>query len=171
MYTNGLLTVALVSLCILLLVTVDSFCTIARTALKPNNVVIGTNKSPLFSASEDGGQGKKITNGKFLEEASRSGYDNIKSMSIEERTRRAMLAEAAEDRVVILSDELELLLCDDGMPKSEDDREEVIILAKQIKASREQYKRLVNGDNCSSLDMFESSSSDTGDDNDTLDLQ
>ena len=75
-------------------------------------------------------------------------------MSIEERTRRAMLAEAAEDRIVMLSDELDKLLGDDGMPKTVEDREEVTILATQIKALREQYKSLVNGGESQSLGMF-----------------
>lgn len=101
----------------------------------------------------------RINNEQFLEESSRLGYEKVKSMSIEERTRRAMLAEAAEDRVVMLSDELDLLLGEDGMPLKVEDREEVTILAKQIKASMEQYKRLVNGEDCASLDMFDTSSS------------
>jgi len=96
---------------------------------------------------------KKI-NEQFLEETSRAGYDKVKSLSIEERTKRAMLAEAAEDRVVMLSDELELLLGEDGMPKAVEDRDEVMMLAKQIKASREQYAKLVNGEDCSALDVF-----------------
>lgn len=134
----------------------------------------------LSSSPEDtnGNNRRRINNEQFLEESSRSGYQKVKSMSIEERTRRAMLAEAAEDRVIMLSDELELLLGEDGMPLTVEDREEVTILAKQIKASREQYKRLVNGEDCSSLDMFDMGSSGSGSgDNDVtstdedLDLQ
>ena len=130
---------------------------------------LGTNIMMQSSTSEDGDNRKRINNEKFLEEASRSGYPKIKSMSIEERTRRAMLAEAAEDRVVMLSDELDSLLGDDGMPLKVEYREEVTILAQQIKASRDQYKQLVNGDDCASLDVFMSKSSDDSDD--YLDLQ
>lgn len=128
-----------------------------------------TQTTPLrSSASEEGGNKRKFNNEQFLEEASRSGYSKIKSMSIEERTRRVLLAEAAEDRVVVLSDELESLLGDDGLPITKEDREEVTILAKQIKVSREQYKKLVNGEDCETLDVLASKSSI---EDDTLDLQ
>ncbi len=94
----------------------------------------------------------------------------MKEMSIEERTRRAMLAEAAEDRIIMLSEELDKLLGDDGMPLTVEDREEVTILASQIKASREQYKTLVNGGESPSLEMFDydlSSPSSNIDESDT----
>ena len=48
----------------------------------------------------------------FMEEASRKGAEKVKAMSIEERTRRAMLAEAVEDRIFSLYDDLEGLLKD-----------------------------------------------------------
>lgn len=114
------------------------------------------------SSSEDGSEKKRISHEQFLEESSREGYQEVKSMSIEERARRAMLAEAAEDRVVLLSDKLELLLGEDGMPKTVEDREEVAILAAEIKSSMQEYENLVNGKDCPALDMFnlESSSSE-----------
>ncbi len=125
-----------------------------------------------FSPEENESRKSRISkeSENFLEQSSQNGYDKIKQMSIEERTRRAMLAEAAEDRIVMLSDELDKLLGDDGMPLTVEDREEVTFLATQIKASREQYQTLVNGGESSSLEMFNMSSSSTKDDND-MDLQ
>lgn len=144
---------------------------------KTNTGGIGIrNNCQLFMSSatpQNGGEKRKVNNEQFLEEASRLGYDKIKSISIEERTRRAMLAEAAEDRVVMLSDELDSLLGDDGMPLKVEYREEVTILAKQIKASREQYQKLVNGEDCASLNLFVSSQSGkkSSSSDDTMDLQ
>jgi hypothetical protein len=148
----------------------------SRTNISPNKGLFQS------SSPEDSSERREISAEQFLEESSRSGYEKVKTMSIEERTKRAMLAEAAEDRVVSLSDELDLLLGEDGMPKRVEDREEVTILAQQIKASMDQYKRLVNGEDCEALDMFSAGSSsssssssssgsnDNGSDN-TLDLQ
>ena len=78
-----------------------------------------------------------------------AGAQKVQNMSIEERTKRAMLAEAAEDRMIFLSDELDhaLVLGNDGTPlKVAEYREEVVTLAQQIKALQEQYRALVNGE-------------------------
>ena len=48
-----------------------------------------------------------------------------------------MLAEAAEDRMIFLSDELDALLGEDGTPLKAEYREEVVTLAQQIKAVQE----------------------------------
>ena len=56
-----------------------------------------------------------------------------------------MLAEVVEDRVFQMYDDLEVLL-KDGAPASEEDREEISKLAKQIKASQSQYENLVSGE-------------------------
>jgi len=82
----------------------------------------------------------------FLESSAESGAPEVRKMSIEERTQRAMLAEVAEDRMISLSDELEVLLGEDGLPKKDEYRDEVVALAQQIKASQEQYRALVNGE-------------------------
>lgn len=66
-------------------------------------------------------------------------------MSIEERTKRAMLAEAVEDRITVLCDDLELLLGENGMPSSAENRDEVQVLAKEIKSLCSEYKALVKG--------------------------
>jgi hypothetical protein len=91
----------------------------------------------------------------FLENASRKGADRVRTLSIEERTKRAMLAEAVEDRMVLLSEQLEELLGEDGLPKKVEFRKEVEILAKQIKESRMEYKALVTGDESSMLNALD----------------
>eukprot|EP00559_Dactyliosolen_fragilissimus_P004214 CAMPEP_0184866282 /NCGR_PEP_ID=MMETSP0580-20130426/21692_1 /TAXON_ID=1118495 /ORGANISM="Dactyliosolen fragilissimus" /LENGTH=136 /DNA_ID=CAMNT_0027365893 /DNA_START=172 /DNA_END=582 /DNA_ORIENTATION=+ len=90
----------------------------------------------------------------FLEAESKRGADKIRQLSVEERTKRAMLAEAVEDRMDTMIEDLELLLGENGMPKSEENRDEVEALARQIKASREQYRGLVNGEPSSLIDGF-----------------
>ena len=96
----------------------------------------------------------------FLEQASIKGSDKMRLISIEERTKRAMLAEAVEDRMVEQFNSLEELLDDDGMPLKIEYRDEVEVLAKEIKASREQYQRLVSGEPSSVLEAFNSEESD-----------
>lgn len=98
---------------------------------------------------------------KFLEQKAIDGAEKIRSLSVEERTRRAMLAEAAEDRMVMLSDELDNLLGDDGMPLKKENREEVVNLATEIKAQQEQYRQLVMGEQNSLLDLTMDSEDDS----------
>lgn len=107
---------------------------------------------PLNSSSENekGPVGKQTDH--FLEQNAIDGANKIRSLSIEERTRRAMLAEAAEDRMITLSDELDSLLGDDGMPIKEN-REEAVNLATEIKAQQEQYRQLVMGEQNNLLDL------------------
>jgi hypothetical protein len=81
----------------------------------------------------------------FMEYASQNGADKVRSMSTEERTRRAMLAEAVEDRIYTMYDEMEGLLTD-GVPANEADREEIRSLAEEIKASQSRYQGLVAGE-------------------------
>lgn len=90
----------------------------------------------------------------FLESSAQSGAPEVRKMSIQERTQRSMLAEVAEDRMLSLSDELELLLGEDGLPKKDEYRDEVVALAQQIKASQEQYRALVNGEPSPLLDAL-----------------
>jgi hypothetical protein len=80
----------------------------------------------------------------FMEDASQKGADKVRDMSIEERTRRAMLAEAMEDRIFTMYDDLEGLL-EDGLPKSTEERDEIQSIAKEIKASQSQYEDMVSG--------------------------
>lgn len=91
----------------------------------------------------------------FLEKTAQDGAAVVRKMSIEERTKRAMLAEATEDRMIALIDDLDELLGEDGLPKKVEDREEAVSIAKEIKASQEQYKALVNGEPSSLLDTLD----------------
>jgi hypothetical protein len=81
----------------------------------------------------------------YMEIASRNGADKVRSMSTEERARRAMLAEAVEDRIFTMYDEMEGLLTGGG-PAHEADREEIRNLAREIKASQSRYQGLVAGE-------------------------
>lgn len=91
----------------------------------------------------------------FFEEAARQGAEKVKKMSIAERTKRAMLAEAAEDRMVILYDNLEELLGEDGLPSSVENRNEVEVLAREIKSLRQEYHVLVSGGPSPMLDSID----------------
>ena len=92
----------------------------------------------------------------FFEETALEGADAVKAMSIEERTRRAMLAEQVEDRVCTLYDDLEVILGQDGtLPESEEEREEITNIAKQIKVLQNDYKQLVSGEKSQYLDGFD----------------
>mmetsp|Transcript_12930 Transcript_12930/g.15556 ORF Transcript_12930/g.15556 Transcript_12930/m.15556 type:complete len:102 (-) Transcript_12930:156-461(-) len=94
-----------------------------------------------------------------MEQASREGANRIKELSIAERTKRAMMAEAVEDRIFSMYDDLEELIKEDGTLEV-DDREEATDLAKQIKASQEQYETLVSGRPSSMLDQLSTSEVD-----------
>lgn len=95
-----------------------------------------------------------------MESASISGADLIAQMSIMERTKRAMLAEAVEDRIFSLQDDLDTLILSDNsdglIPKDETLREQCVDLAKQIKAAQGQYRELVSGESSGMLQKFES---------------
>ena len=81
----------------------------------------------------------------FLEQESRDGTEKIKSLSIEERTKRAMLAEAVEDSLSTLHAKLEKLVGDDGKPLKEEYKDQIVELANLIKASENDYHLLVSG--------------------------
>ena len=66
----------------------------------------------------------------------------------------AQLAEAAEDRINSLTMELENLLDYDGLPSKDEDRNEIVDLARQIKCCQEQYNQLVNGEASATLNML-----------------
>lgn len=98
----------------------------------------------------------------FLESSARDGSSAVRHMSIEERTKRALLAEAAEDRMVKLTDDLDKLLDNSGIPKNIEDREEAVKIARQIKASQEQYRSLVNGEPSPLLDALDGKMNNKG---------
>jgi hypothetical protein len=86
----------------------------------------------------------------ILEELSLRGADKISKMGIPERAKRAMLAEAVEDRIFELTDVLEGLIEEDGSVAVEN-REEAVEIAKQTKSLKQQYSDLVNGNPSSIL--------------------
>lgn len=90
-----------------------------------------------------------------LEMSSISGAEEIKKIDIEERTKRAMLAEAVEDRIFDLVDELDLLVRKSGGLENLTDeaRDEAVEMAKQTKALQIQYDDLVNGRPSQMLEM------------------
>ncbi len=89
----------------------------------------------------------------IMEMASLAGAEEIAKLDIQERTKRAMLAESVEDRIFELVDELEgLVKANDGVLEG-DAREEAVELAKQTKALQLQYDDLVNGRPSSLLEL------------------
>ncbi|KAL3816494.1 hypothetical protein ACHAXA_011299 [Cyclostephanos tholiformis] len=85
-----------------------------------------------------------------FEVSSSAGAEVIAKMDLQERTKRAMLAELLEDRIFELVDELELLIkLNDGYESFSEFpvavREEALEIAKQTKALQVQYDDLVNG--------------------------
>lgn len=144
------------------------FCGVCQT-VSPFIIVPGfCERIILLKASpEDNGlpsQNQPETTEAFMENASRRGADKVASMSIEERTKRAMLAETVEDRIFSLHDELELLLPDNGMALLEK-REKIEFLSGEIKASEEQYEALVSGKPSSmlvALDALDNALNDKG---------
>ena len=82
----------------------------------------------------------------FFETTALSGAEKIKKISIEERTRRAMVAEAIEDRVSNLYDDFEVTYQKIQDTDDVKDKEELKNIAKQIKVLQEEYRTVVNGD-------------------------
>lgn len=114
--------------------------------------------TPEANAAADDGNDQGHAMQPFFEETALEGADAVKAMSIEERTRRAMLAEQVEDRVCSLYDDLEVILGQDGtLPESEEEREEITNIAKQIKVLQNDYKQLVSGEKSQYLDGFDES--------------
>jgi hypothetical protein len=91
---------------------------------------------------------------KIMEALSRNGADKIASLSVQERTRRAMLAEAIEDEIFANTERLESLLDDDGtLPVQH--RERAVSIAKKTKSLQVQYHELVSGGESSVLNSVE----------------
>ena len=140
------------------------FCVSQTVAFAPQNNIAATRSTttalpstPEANANAAAGDGSEQGHAMqpFFEETALGGADAVKSMSIEERTRRAMLAEQVEDRVCALYDDLEDILGQDGtLPESEEEREEVTNIAKQIKVLQTDYKQLVSGERSQYLDRF-----------------
>jgi hypothetical protein len=84
-----------------------------------------------------------------MERSSRAGADAIAKLNAQERAKRALLAEAIENRIFELVDELELLIKRTGVESfaefPNDLRDIALDLAKRTKELQSQYDDLVNG--------------------------
>ena len=147
-------------------IDVASFVTVPRSSVTAFQGLLGVSSSSGMDDNSDNAQKDNKKQVEFLEQASLKGAEKIRGMSIEERTRRAMFAEAAEDRMNALIIELESLLGDDGLPSKVEDRDEVVHIVRQIKSCKEQYNKLVAGEDSSTLNMLsiESNSFDSSED-------
>lgn len=79
-----------------------------------------------------------------LDELSMSGASKIATISIPERAKRALLAEAIEDQIIRLTDEMEQMIGVDGII-SKEYREKVTETATRMKELQIQYDELVSG--------------------------
>jgi hypothetical protein len=104
-----------------------------------------------FPEEPSGGQKQQEM---MFEAASASGADVISKMTVPERAKRTMMAEALEDRIFELTETLEGLLDKSGMI-AEADREQAMEIAKQTKGLQLQYNDLVSGKPSSILDSLE----------------
>lgn len=120
----------------------------------------------LASSSNDGKEPRakavsEISQEMLLEELARIGADKIASLSISERTKRAMLAEAVEDEIFRVTERLERLLFADGtLPEKH--RERAAELVAKTKLLQLQYNELVSGTSSSVLNALESAMRDGG---------
>ena len=97
------------------------------------------------------------TQKEIFERLSLSGADRIAAMEIPERAKRAMLAEAVEDRIFELTEILEKLVEPAGGDTlvAEDNRKKAVQIAKQTKALQQQYEELVTGQPSAMLQSLE----------------
>jgi len=82
----------------------------------------------------------------FLEETSLHAAETTKLLSIEERTKRVLLAETVEDQIAMMEDELDELLDEDRIPLKIELSDQVVQLAVQIKKHKEKYELIVSGE-------------------------
>lgn len=100
-----------------------------------------------------------------MEALSAQGSARIAQLSIAERTKRAMLAEAVEDQIFENTEQLEELLTNRGNNISSsssstsneviENRKHAVELAQQTKALQVQYRELVSGEPSSVLNALE----------------
>eukprot|EP00978_Attheya_sp_CCMP212_P018399 scaffold50327_cov50-Attheya_sp.AAC.3 len=109
-----------------------------------------------------------------MEEACQEGSAQVGKMSVEERTKRAMLAELLEDEIFIMTEELEEIVQKQPQPQSQSQimsREETVLLlqskAQLIKVKQIQYQALVTGEPSSLLTTLDSLQSDLNLDGET----
>jgi len=99
----------------------------------------------------------------FMEEACQEGSAQVGKMSVEERTKRAMLAELLEDEIFIMTEELEEIVQQQPQSQIMSQEETVLLLqskAQLIKVKQIQYQALVTGEPSSLLTTLDSLRSD-----------
>ena len=87
----------------------------------------------------------------FCEESAAAGADAVKNMPVEERVRRAMAAEAIEDRILETAGELE-------DAQTAGDAEKCEQLTASIRAMKEQYSALVGAGSSMFVDAVSAAS-------------
>ena len=90
----------------------------------------------------------------LMEQLSLAGAEKIAQLDIPERAKRAMLAEAIEDRIFDLTEVMESLFDENNM-LPESNREKAVELAQQTKSLQIQYGELVSGGPSSVLQSLE----------------
>jgi hypothetical protein len=92
-----------------------------------------------------------------LEQLSRLGSDKISKMSISERAKRAMLAEAIEDNIFSKEIQLDELMGESGtIPTDPELLQQCRDISIQIKEAQMQYEALVSGEQSALLNSLES---------------
>lgn len=98
----------------------------------------------IVKAQQQQQQQQLKTREMVLDELSMSGASKIATISIPERAKRALLAEAIEDQIIRLTDEMEQMIGVDGII-SKEYREKVTETATRMKELQIQYDELVRG--------------------------
>ena len=116
--------------------------------------------SPLWDSEESHRSNEKIPQSSreaSLEQACKKGSEQVAEMSLEERTKRAMLAEAVEDNISRMEVQLEGMMGENGaIPTDEETREQCVMLAKEIKLAQQNYEDLVTGGPSAMLNAIDS---------------
>ncbi|KAL3764274.1 hypothetical protein ACHAWU_004086 [Discostella pseudostelligera] len=104
-------------------------------------------QSYSYLGSNEGHSAAQKEREQVMEMSSIAGAEAISKLDLEERTKRAMLAEVVEDRIFELADQLELLIKqNNGLVDASDSiKEQVMEMAKETKNLQVQYDDLVNG--------------------------
>jgi hypothetical protein len=100
-----------------------------------------------FLGNNEGQSAAQKEREKVMEMSSLAGARAIAKLDLEERTKRAMLAEVIEDRIFELVDELELFVAKNNglVDAPETIRVRAMEMAKETKSLQVQYDDLVNG--------------------------
>lgn len=143
----------------------SAFLAVKRLRLPSTFVLLAT--SPSDDANDDSSRERNFReqNEALLEAMAASGAAKVATMSVPERTKRAMLAEAVEDRIFQLQDDLEEL-SGGVVPEDEKLRSQCVDVARQIKLAQKQYQDLVSGEPSEMLKTLESLGKMSSDDDD-----